>query len=124
MPRNFDELLSKDRTFTVRGQSFTWRDVKPEVLTLFDSEAILGKNGDSDETAVWKLIDAQILLFIEPGQHESWAKLRAREEEPVTIQQLNAILEWLMEAQTGRPTETPSPSASGRGKTAASSKDA
>jgi len=71
-------------------------------------------------------MDAQILLFIDPadGGHERWAELRAREESPVTIGQLNSILTWLMEEQTGRPTEPPSPSASGRGRTAASSKAA
>ena len=44
------------------------------------------------------------------------------DNEPVTIGQMNAILTWLMEEQTGRPTEAPSPSDSGPGKTAASSK--
>ena len=54
-------------------------------------------------------------------EHEKWAELRAREDKPVTIGQMNAILTWLMEEQTGRPTEPPSPSVPGRGKTARSS---
>jgi hypothetical protein len=66
-------------------------------------------------------MDAQILLFLEDEEHERWKVLRKREKEPVTIVQINAILTWLMEEQTGRPTQTPSPSASGRGRTAASS---
>ena len=37
----------------------------------------------------------------------------------MTIGQMNAVLTWLMEEQTGRPTEQPSPSAPGPGKTAA-----
>lgn len=119
--RNFDEMLAKDREFTVRGEKFRWNDVRPEVLTLFQ----LSENGDSEsETYVWRLLDAQIMLFIDPEQHERWKELRARETDPVTIAQLEAILAWLMEEQTGRPLQQPSPSAPGRGKTAASSKGA
>ena len=119
MPKDFNDLLAQDRQFKVQDQTFTWRDVRPEVLTAFEMDA----NGD-DPNAVWNLMDAQILLFLEDDGHERWKKLRAREESPVTIGQINAVLTWLMEEQTGRPTEAPSPSASGRGKTAASSKGA
>lgn len=116
--KNFDELLAQDRTFQVGGETFHWRDVRPEVLTAFEF------SGDGDDTAVWRMMDKQILLFIEPDEHVLWEKVRGRDEKPVTIAQLNAILTWLMEEQTGRPTETPSPSAPGRGRTAASSKAA
>lgn len=113
-PRNFDELLSEDRTFVVKGQTFTWRDVRPEVLT------DLGEvNGDGNPNAVWEAQDKQILNFIVPEDHERWKKVRADEENPLTIRQFNAILEYLVGEQTDRPTETPSPSASGRGKRAA-----
>ena len=120
MPKDFNELLATDRAFIVQDKTFTWRDVSPEVLTAFDPEQVTDKNGD-DPNAVWKLMDAQIMLFIDPTQHEQWKDLRAREENPVTISQINGILTWLMEEQTGRPTEAPSPSASGPGKGAASS---
>jgi hypothetical protein len=113
MPHNFDELLSKDHKFTVRGETFAYKDVRPEILTTFETN---GKNED-----VWAGYDAQILLFLEEEDHERWRVLRAREKDPVTIEQITAILTWLMEEQTGRPTQTPSPSASGRGRTAASS---
>lgn len=119
MPKDFNDLLAQDRQFKVQDQTFQWRDVRPEVLTAFEVDT----NGD-DPNSVWKLMDAQILLFIEEDGHERWKKLRSREDSPVTIGQINAILTWLMEEQTGRPTEAPSPSASGRGKTAASSKGA
>ncbi len=113
--KDFNELLAKEREFKVQDEVFTWHDVRPEVLTAFEMDA----NGD-DPNSVWKLMDAQILLFI-PGQQEKWDALRAREDNPVTIGQMNGILTWLMEEQTGRPTEQPSPSAPGRGKTARSS---
>lgn len=119
MSKNFDEMLPQDREFTVGGETFHWRDVRPEVLTSFEPS----RNGDTpdDDNAAWRLMDDQILLFIEPAEHDKWAELRARDEKPVTIAQLNAILLWLMQEQTGRPTQAPSPSGSGRTKTAASS---
>ena len=63
-------------------------------------------------------------LFLVPEDQERWTNLREREENPVTIVQLNAILEWLVGEQTERPTQTPSPSGSGPGKTARSLKAA
>ena len=117
--KNFDDLLSQDRTFQVGGETFKWRDVRPEVLTSFTGDT----NGDAaDDNAVWRLLDGQILLFIEPSEADRWTAIRARDDNPVTIVQLNSILTWLLEQQTGRPTETPSPSAAGRGPTAATSK--
>lgn len=116
MAHNFDELLSEDRTFIVRGQTFTWRDVRPEVLTT------LGQTNGDNPDDIWASQDEQILNFLVPEDHERWKNLRARDEDPVTISQFNAILEYLVGQQTDRPTPTPSPSATGRGKTAASSK--
>jgi hypothetical protein len=118
--KNFDEMLAKDREFTVGGETFHWRDVRPEVLTSFEPSA----NGADDANAAWRLMDDQILLFVAPEEHERWKAVRERDDQPVTIAQINAILTWLMEQQTGRPTEAPSPSASGRTRTAATSKDA
>jgi hypothetical protein len=117
--KNFDDLKAADRTFTVVGETFSWKDVRPEVLTSFEVSA----NGD-DANAVWKMLDEQIMLFLPEAEQEKWREVRLREEDPVTIAQLNAILTWLMEEQTGRPTVTPAPSDSGRGRTAASSKAA
>jgi len=117
--KDFNELLAKEREFRVQDEVFKWRDVRPEVLSSFEVDT----NGD-DPNAVWELMDRQILLFLDEEGHERWKALRAREDSPVTIGQINAVLTWLMEEQTGRPTEPPSPSAPGRGKTAASSKAA
>jgi hypothetical protein len=120
MPHNFDDLLTKDRSFVVRGETFGFLDVAPEVLSGFDVSEN-GTKGEADENAVWKIMDAQIMLFLNESDQKRWKELRSRKEEPVTIAQLTAILTWLMEEQTGRPTEQPSASASGRGRTAPSS---
>lgn len=125
MPKDFNDLLATDRQFKVRDKTFTFVDVKPEVLTLFDAEAAVNGNGkEEDDALVWRLLDAQIMLFLDESGQKEWQDLRARDTEPVTIAQMNGILTWLLEQQTGRPTETPSPSASGRGRTAATSKAA
>ncbi len=113
--KDFDAMLPKDREFTVGGETFHWRDVRPEALMTF---------GDETKLDGLPLMDAQILLFLEPAQHDRWNELRSRDDRPVTIGQMTAIITWLMEEQTGRPTEAPSPSASGRLRTAATSKAA
>jgi hypothetical protein len=119
--KNFDDMLPTDRELTVGGETFHWRDVRPEVLTSFEpSDAA----DDKDDNAAWRLMDDQILLFLAADEHDKWKALRARQDNPVTIAQLNAILLWLMEQQTGRPTVQPSPSVPGRGPTAVTSKAA
>jgi hypothetical protein len=123
MPKSFDDLVSSERTFVVRGETFTWRDVRPEVLTAF-TPTENGKEDPEDNSGIWKQLDEQIALFLVPEDQDRWTNLRAREDNPVTIVQLNAILEWLVGEQTERPTQTPSPSGSGPGKTARSLKAA
>lgn len=120
MAKSFDDLVSTERTFVVRGETFTWRDVRPEVLTAFTPSEEPKEGEDVDNSGIWKQLDDQISLFLVPEDVERWTNLRAREDNPVTIIQLNAILEWLVGEQTERPTQTPSPSGTGRGKTARS----
>lgn len=117
MARNFDEILSKDRSFTVKGETFHYVDLSPEQLF---SEVDIKENGD-DGLLVWKLTDAQIMRYLPEEEHERWKALRARETDPATIKQLNAIVEWLWEEATGRPLTRPEPSEAGPGKTARSS---
>ena len=130
--KDFDELLSPDRTFKVKGEVFTWHDVRPEVLTLFEfpfpeenGKATSAKAKEEldkrQKTYAWDLADAQIKIFLSESDRERWDQLRAREENPIPIKQINALLEWLMEEQTNRPTQPPSPSEAGRGRTAPSS---
>ena len=69
--KDFNDLLAQDREFKVQDQTFTWRDVRPEVLTAFETDT----NGN-DPNAVWDLMDRQILLFIAQDEHEKWARRR------------------------------------------------
>ena len=72
--RNFDELLSSERTFVVRGETFTWQDVRPEVL---DHILTPSENGAD----MWEKQDETILRFLVPEDHERWKNLREREKD-------------------------------------------
>jgi hypothetical protein len=118
--RDFDQELEKDLSFKIRGETFTMRYVRPEVLQSWENENIEGAN----EADALKVLDERVLFFLDQNgdNAERWKALRARESDPVTLGQLTGLIEWMVEVQSGRPTIPPSPSASGRGRTAASSK--
>ena len=114
--KNFDDMLPDDREFVVGGETFHWRQVRPEVLQAFEPP--------KDEENVWAILDAQILLFVAPEDHERWLTVRKQDEKAVTGAQIQAIIMWLVEVQTELPTVQPSPSVVGRGQTAVTSKAA
>jgi hypothetical protein len=120
LPRNFDELLNDDDLeFIIGGEKFTMIYVRPEVLAAIAADA-----DDADDKPFSQTLadnDAQIKLFLRPEDHERWDALRAREENPVTQRQLNELITYLVEVQTGRPTLPPSPSPPGAGATAPTS---
>jgi hypothetical protein len=116
MPKDFDTVLPQDRSFTVRGETFQFIDVRPEVIQAWADET----NGKSDES-VWQYQDKQILAFLRAEDRDRYVTLRTREEDPITIAQQNALLTWLWEEATGRPTEQVSVSPSGPGKSARTS---
>ena len=115
MPKDFDELLSKDREFTVRGQTFHYRDLSPEQV-FADADVNLD-NGAS----VWDLTDRQILRYLPDSEHEAWKALRTDKENPVTLKQINELVAWLWEEATGHPLPLPEPSQVGLGSSDTSS---
>jgi hypothetical protein len=117
--KDFDDKATQNHTFKVAGETFKWHNVRPEIL--FDLGEALGKEGAPTGADA---LDAQVIIFLPEEEKDHWKTLREREENPVTVKQLNEIVEWLVSEQTGRPTVTPSPSAPGPGRTAASSKAA
>lgn len=116
MPKNFDELVKEDLTFVVAGESFTMHLVRPEVLAAWEDEEDPENSLESLKEA-----DEKIKLFLAPEDHGRWDTLRAREENPVSSAHLNALIKWMIEVQTGRPTQSLSPSEPGPGSTAATS---
>lgn len=120
--KNFDEMLAQDREFTVGGETFHWCYRTPEALVAFDPVASVDMESDN---AGIQIIDNRIMQFLSDSDQERWREVRSRTEEPlITLGQLKEIAEWLLEVQSERPTQAPSPSASGRAKTAATSKAA
>lgn len=120
MARNFDEELNQDLAFTIGGESFQMRYVRPEVLASWEDEPDDEKSAD-----VLKRQDARICEFLaSEADRERWLKLRKREEEALPLVHLNELLRWMVEVQTARPTNPPSPLVPGRGSTRPSSKAA
>jgi hypothetical protein len=114
--RDFDEV-KPELEFKIGGEEFTARRVRPEVLATFEV------NVPDDSAQAIVLLDERIGAFLASDEdRERYKTLRCREEDPVTIGQLNALLEWMLEASSDLPTQQPSLSAVGPGATAASSK--
>jgi len=114
--RTFD--ITEDMAFEVCGEKFEMKTVRPEVLALWEDE-------ETPESAVKALevVDDRILAFLDNGngQHDRWKALRENEDNSPSMGQLRGILEWMIEVQTARPTNQPSPSVAGRGRSAATS---
>lgn len=118
--RNFDEDLDQDLGFQIGGESYRMRYVRPEVLASWEDEPLEEKSED-----VLKRQDMRIVQFLETeDMRKRWMALRAREEDALPLVKLNELLRWMVEVQTSRPTNPPSPLVAGRGKTAPSSKAA
>ena len=116
--QDFDQE-KPDLEFKIGGETFVAKRVRPEVLAAWESD-----DPNADSATALKMLDERVVAFLENGDHERWTELRKREQDPVTMGQLNALLTWLLEASSDLPTMQPSPSDVGPGKTAASSKDA
>lgn len=110
--KNFDDKrrirLEADRQFTIGGETFTQKTgLRPEVLLPWEN---IG--ADTPASEVLATIDQLVHDFIEPADdaHARWDALRKRDDDPVTLQDLQELVEWLIEEQTGRPTSPPSAS--------------
>lgn len=114
--RNFD--LEMELAFEVCGEMFKMRLVKPEVLAKLQDMGVPESNVKSLE-----LMDEQIMAFLDNsnGQIDRWKAMRERENNTPSQGQLQDILVWMVEVQTARPTEQPTPSGRGRGKSGATS---
>jgi hypothetical protein len=118
--RDFDQDLEQDLSFKIRNETFKMRYVRPEILQSWENENIEG----AAEADALKVLDERIVFFLDQNGDSAgrWDALRKRDDDPVTLGQLTELVTWMVEVQSGRPTLPPSPSGSGRGKTAASSK--
>jgi hypothetical protein len=115
MAKNFDEQRAEraalDRDFIIGGEHFRARPgVRPEKLSRYDD-----LDADSTVEETLAIVDELILAMIEEDDnaHERYRALRLRDDDPVTVEDLQELVKWLMEAQTGRPTGQPGDSSAG-----------
>lgn len=115
MARNFDSELPEDLTFTAAGETFTLALASPQVLGEFEDLEKVTTGAEAVARA-----RLRTTTFIQEGDRERWEKLL--DEGRIPYRQLEAIQTWMVEIQTGRPTVQPSPSDSGPGGTAVTSR--
>lgn len=111
---NLDEL-SHAMEFTIGGETFIIHDVAPEVLAQWEDDEA---NNPVTGLKALERADEQVLAFLN-GDEESvkrWKALRTRKKDIVPMWKIGEFLRELVETQTGRPTNPPSPSDAGRGK--------
>lgn len=106
-----DEATRAQREFQLGGETFTARArVRPEAFMEWDSMDMA--NTPASEILV--MADKTILDLIEKKDdaHARYRALREREEDPLNLEDLTDLIQWLVEVQSGgRPTE-PSPDSS------------
>lgn len=105
----FPDVPSEQRTFRIRGETFVRRDgVKPEAIIRWEETDLKALSS----TEALKIADETVLDFIEDtdGGHARYRALRERAENPLTLSRVNALVTWLWEQETRRPTEAPSAS--------------
>lgn len=128
--KNFDEqraLRGKgNRKFQIGGEVFTRRSsVRPEAVAGWEEIGKRGSEMGSEE--VLETMDQVICNLIEPGpqnrDHKKWRKIRSREEDPITLDDMIELITWITEDMTGRPTQQSEPSSEAPEPTGTSSTD-
>ena len=78
--------------------------------------------GAADDTAI-QVAEETIIDCLEPGTHEAWARLRAKDAaDPLTAEEMEEIAEYLLGKIAEIPTSAPSVSSDGRTETSSKSR--
>ncbi len=104
-----------ERSFKLGGKTFTYA-ANP-------SYTALGQITSEGEGDVIGRLEEGLLRLMDLGQEEDFLAALRDKEHPVTLNNLNALISWIIEEQTGRPTKAPELSGSG-GKTTSTSSTA
>lgn len=98
------------REFQIRGEKFVRREaVRPEATADFED-----LKPDSGAHRTLEIIDKLICDFIEDdGAHDRYRTLRQREDNPITLDDLLQVANWVTGEVAGRPTGSPSDSSTG-----------
>lgn len=93
-------------------------------IKLADAQDAAATTGASEDEWV-QLIDDTVIAVIEPEYADAWHKVRSPDAvHPLNLTDLQELIEWLIAAVVGRPTEPPSDSPSLDGTTETPSTDA
>lgn len=112
-----DPKPEQDRRFKLRGLEFTVRPfVRPEALGTIEDTPLM-----TSSLEILQAIDTAIMMYLEPEDHDAWRRLRENEDDAITLDELQAIAEWLAENEARRPTPASSASTGGRASTMDSS---
>lgn len=110
--RNFDDKRTERRaneearTFQLGGREFVVRPgVRPEDLEGFDQLQELGPHAPI--SASMRLIDEVFTTLVadRDGAHDAYRQLRADADDPITLEDLRDVMEWMMGVVTGRDGE-------------------
>lgn len=107
-----------DRSFTLGGETFTYRPIVS--YTVLES---LMNTDDLEGVELVRALEQGMLDLLEDGQEEKFLKVIHSKTDPWTFQDLNELVKWVTEAQSGRPTLAPLPSTGGDATTSTSSTD-
>lgn len=111
-----DEL--GDRSFQLGGKTFNYL-ANPPYTILEQVTAV----GEKDGVELIRQLEEAAVLLIEDSERAAFRKALRDPKSKVTLQGLSAIINWVTEQQTGRPTEASSPSGPGGEPTSTESTD-
>lgn len=99
-----------DQGFTVKGEQFRVNPgVHPSVLLNYEESDFLGR------ADLLTAMDTAINSFlVDDDTRDRWKALREREEDPVTVGHLRAIMAYLYEVESDLPTNARASSSGGR----------
>lgn len=115
--KDFDEARrireQKDRSFVLSGQTFTYRAaVAPEAILAW-SDAVTG-NAELTEAEWLHMFDQTVLAILDADQEEKWRAARSIDApHPLNLDDIRAVMRWLIGEATGRPTGEPQGSSDG-----------
>lgn len=116
--KNFSRPKMPDRQFQIDDDIF---DCVPEipagVMKLF-SQMFKAKPADQYEKLA-EMLD----LFLLPDSAQLFADRMVSQTNPITMDHINSVIEWLMEEFSGRPTQRAKPSTTSRSRTGTNSTD-
>lgn len=96
-------------TFTLRGASYTAAPSAPAQALLDAAAADSATDAADKVAALGKFMDAVLI----PESATRFAAGMSDRANPIDLEDLAAVVAWLIEVYTARPTEQPSPSPSG-----------